>query len=142
LSKRKDFEPWKVEEVYRLQDGVCKKCGRPLVYGFHRHHTDGDPSNNSVENLTLFCSRCHDAKAYSTYISKKKKALKDIDAVIKKGVKGELSGTALDKLTDAVKLSLSLVDQIHGLDREKAPASVRMENYLVSSDILLKEYIR
>jgi len=37
-------------------------------------------------------------------------------------------------------LGLSLSEQLYGGELEKVPVGIRMENYLVSSGILLKEY--
>lgn len=34
----------------------CEGCGRP---GLDRHHIDGDPLNNSPENIVVLCRRCH-----------------------------------------------------------------------------------
>lgn len=140
--ERKGFRQWQVELVYRKQDGVCIKCGNSLGHGFHRHHKDGDPANNAVANLTLLCGTCHGGEAFKTLVAKKTKALGDVEAAIQMGIEGKLSGAAMDKLLDAIKLGLSLVGQVYGKDIEKPPASIRMENYLVSSGLLLKEYER
>lgn len=37
-------------------DGALCKCGAPAV---DRHHRDGDPGNNTKENLEWLCRRCH-----------------------------------------------------------------------------------
>ena len=35
----------------------CQRCGR---YGrLEVHHVDGDPSNNTPDNLTTYCRGCH-----------------------------------------------------------------------------------
>ena len=35
----------------------CQRCG---MYGrLEVHHQDGDPSNNTPDNLTTYCRRCH-----------------------------------------------------------------------------------
>ena len=35
----------------------CQRCG---MYGrLEVHHRDGDPSNNTPDNLTTYCRRCH-----------------------------------------------------------------------------------
>jgi len=65
MSERKDFPEWAVDKIYIEQDGVCTNtkegvvCNNPLVNGFHRHHKDGDSSNNSPDNLQLLCLECH-----------------------------------------------------------------------------------
>ena len=40
-----------------VADGKCKSCQSPdkLIV----HHIDGDPSNNMIENLAVFCNKCH-----------------------------------------------------------------------------------
>lgn len=35
----------------------CSRCG--VTTGLHRHHEDRNPYNNSHENITILCSRCH-----------------------------------------------------------------------------------
>lgn len=144
MSKRKDFEKWKVEMVYRKQDGICikKGCGKSLSRGFERHHKDGNPANNEVSNLELHCVNCHRGEKYQTLVKKKKQALKDVEGAIQLSLSGKLSGAAADKLLDAIKLGLSLSEQIYGGDLEKMPVAIRMENYLVSSGLLLKEFER
>lgn len=41
----------------------CEECGHPdsyeAGYVLTVHHLDGDPSNNSRENLKALCQRCH-----------------------------------------------------------------------------------
>lgn len=39
----------------------CPDCGRGIerVSEFDVHHKDGDPLNNSRENLVALCHRCH-----------------------------------------------------------------------------------
>jgi len=140
MDKRKDFEKWKIEIVYRKQDGACIKCGKPLGSKFHRHHKDKGPSNNSVDNLELHCASCHGGEQYKTLIEKKELALKNVEGAIQLSLEGKLSGAAADKLLDAIKLGLSLSEQLYGGELEKVPVGIRMENYLVSSGILLKEY--
>jgi len=37
--------------------GTCEGCTvRPAE---HRHHRDGDPTNNARENVAFLCRRCH-----------------------------------------------------------------------------------
>jgi len=140
MSKRKDFTKKQVDLVYELQDRICKSCGRSLANGFARHHEDGDPSNNSIENLTLLCPSCHGGEAYQTLIKRKKKFLQDIDNLLKSALTEKISGTLIDKLTDLIKLGLSLNNQVYGVEIERPPASIRLENQLLASGLLQKEY--
>src|SRR5262247_1289057 len=34
----------------------CERCGNPKS---ERHHCDGNPMNNAVENIERLCGRCH-----------------------------------------------------------------------------------
>ena len=58
---RKHFKPWQVDRKFIEQDGVCATpgCHNPLFMGFHRHHKNGDNSDNSYGNLQLLCIECH-----------------------------------------------------------------------------------
>jgi hypothetical protein len=142
MKERKDFEEWKVAEVYKLQDGVCKKCGAPLARGFERHHIDGNAANNSIGNLELLCSRCHGSEAYSTYLKQKAKALNDVESIVAAALDGKMAGTIIDKLIDAVKLGLGITDELYGYAIEKPPASLKLERYLEESNISIREYER
>lgn len=140
MSERKDFEPWQVELVYKLQDGCCSKCGNPLLPGFHRHHKDGNASNNSIKNLELFCMVCHGGEHFKTLQEQKKKHLVELDDAIKMSLEGKLSGAAAGKLLDAIKLALSLERQVYGLEVEQAPPNVRLESYTTVTEHGLREY--
>jgi len=142
MSKRKDFEPWKVEVVYNKQEGICAKedCGNSLAYGFHRHHKDGKASNNSVDNLSLQCPRCHGGEAFKSLITRKERYLEETDAILEMAKSGKMSGALADKLTDLIKLGLSLSSQVHGYEVEKPPASIRIKNQLLTSGALLERY--
>jgi len=61
FDDRRSFPRWKVEQVYIAQDEVCVRCGNSLEYGLHRHHKDGNPANNSIDNLELLCPECYRA---------------------------------------------------------------------------------
>ena len=139
---RKDFEPWKVSIVYNLQEGLCKKCGKPLGKKFHRHHKNGDHGDNSIDNLELHCPACHSGEAYTTYIEQKKQALGNVGALVDKTIKGEVSGAAAERALEAIKLQLSLIEQVYPTELEDIPVEIRVKNYLVGSGILLKEYER
>jgi len=142
MSKRKGFEPWKVEIVYRSQDGICAndKCSRPLAGGFHRHHKDSDPSNDDIANLQLFCPRFHGGQQYETLMEKKGEFLTHTTDFLEMAKIGKLSGSLADQLKDLIKLGLSLSWQLYGDEIEKAPAAIRINEQLLTSGILLKEY--
>jgi len=48
----------RAQAIYKLRP--CEQCGvdggKRLI---HRHHKDGDPLNNSPENIAFLCTRCH-----------------------------------------------------------------------------------
>lgn len=142
MSERKPFGMWNIAIVYDLQEGLCKKCGKPLGRRFHRHHVNGEPSDNSVKNLELYCSACHGGEAYVTYMDKKKAIMGDVGALISKATEGQLSGAAADKILDAIKLQLSLLNEVYDPELEQIPLEIRTQRYLESSGLLLKEYER
>ena len=137
---RKDFKPWAISIVYDLQMGSCFKCGKPLGKHFHKHHKNGDHSDNSIENLELHCPSCHSGEAYKTHIAQKKLALGNVEALIDKSIKGEVSGAAAEKAIEAIKLQLSLIEQCYPAELEELPVEIRTRNYLMGSGLLLKEY--
>lgn len=139
-NKRKDFEQWKISIVYNACEGLCFKCGKPLSKKFHRHHIDGDHSNNSIENLKLYCAVCHGGEAYTTYIKQKKEVIGEVGALVQALVKKEISGSGGQVAYEALKLKLSLIEQCYPTELEGVPVDIRVRNYLVGSGILLKEY--
>lgn len=63
--KRRNFTRLQAEEVYEKQNGLCDKCQKPFqLYQLHKHHQDGDESNNKTENLRLLCSPCHHSEPF------------------------------------------------------------------------------
>lgn len=139
-NTRKDFEPWKIEVVYRLQDGCCAKCGATLQNGFHRDHKDGDHTNNSVDNLRLFCSKCHGGEQYETLQKQKKVHLEELKGIVAMGQGEKASGTVIDKLVEAIKLALALERQVYGADIEYPPAGVKIETDQTIFEFGLKQY--
>ena len=103
MSERRDFPKWKVELAYIAQDGVCARCGRPLDRGFHRHHKDGNPMNNSLENLELLCPECHYAtfghegekNPLEEHRNLERKILERLDDLIGKALDGQVSGAVM-----------------------------------------------
>lgn len=47
----------------KIERRFCEKCGKDLKDATHYlwviHHKDHDQSNNSIDNLALWCKRCH-----------------------------------------------------------------------------------
>lgn len=149
---RKDFPRWIVEEVYRAQEGICGKigCNKPLDRGFHRHHKDGNPENNSAENCELWCPECH----YATFTGKKKddyeahkkqerEALANINKLIGLALEGKTSGVTIERLKEAIGMSLRISRRIAGLDAEleKVPPSIAMAMRMQEMTILQDTYM-
>ena len=118
--KRKDFPEWQVTVAYIRQDGCCAKCGRSLKHGFHRHHKDGDPTNNSPDNLLLLCPECHYAitheKEWNEHKELERKLCLLLYQALEKVLQGELSGASLERMIMAVAKILSLSRHEKGLD--------------------------
>jgi len=118
---RRDFPEWKVKAVYLKQDGACAKCGCSLADGFHRHHMDGDHSNNSLDNLQLLCPDCH----YVTFCSEKWNAHKDVEREVLETLKKallsatdkELSGAALERIVETAVKVLQVSRREKGLNK-------------------------
>ena len=140
MSKRKDFEQWKVSTAYNVQEGLCKKCGSALGKKFHRHHIDGDNTNNSLENLELQCAICHGGEAYTTHIKQKKGIMGEITAMIKSLNSKEISGSAGQVELESIKLKLKLIEQVYPDRLEGLPVEIRVKNYMIGSGLLIKEY--
>jgi len=147
-SKRKDFKKWQVDLVYELQDGCCLGCGTSLEHGFHRHHKDGDHSNNKTDNLELYCPECHHARkgeaaktAWTSHKERESKALKDLDKLISQALgEGKLSGATAERILEAISKGLSVSRR--GLDRpESVPASILIERKYKQREVQLESYI-
>jgi len=56
---------WKATSLMVKEEAgwCCEECGHPDSYeeGYTLtvHHKDGDPTNNSRDNLIALCQRCH-----------------------------------------------------------------------------------
>jgi len=141
MVERKDFKKWLVDIVYEQQQGMCKRCGRSLEQGFHKHHKDGDASNNSVENLELLCPECHGGEQYKTLQQQRVKHLQQIEDIIGLASSGEVSGAVVEKITELIKLGLSLENKIYS-DVELPPVNIRLQTNIAIQQMLLKEYQR
>ena len=139
MSERKDFKKWVTDIVYEQQMGLCVKCGRSLEQGFHKHHKDGDASNNSVENLELLCPECHGGEQYKTLQQQRVKHLQQIEDIIGLASSGEVSGAVVEKITELIKLGLSLENKIYN-DVELPPVNIRLQSSIAVQELLLKQY--
>ena len=139
-KERKNFTTKVQLEVFTEQGGLCGKCGKSLMYGYHAHHKDGDHSNNDKENCQLLCRACHGGEQYKTLQSQKEATIVEIDSIIKKGADGGLAGASIDKLLDAVKLKLSLQGQVYDDPATEAPIEQRMRDYQAMMEYGIDKY--
>jgi len=151
MSERRDFPKWKVELAYIAQDGVCARCGRPLDRGFHRHHKDGNPMNNSLENLELLCPECHYAtfghegekNPLEEHRNLERKILERLDDLIGKALDGQVSGAVMERLLEAMTMQLKLSRRINKLDEdlEKPPAIIIAQRRMIERGLLEEAYM-
>ena len=151
MSERRDFPRWKVELAYIAQDGVCARCGRPLDRGFHRHHKDGNPMNNSLENLELLCPECHYAtfghegekNPLEEHRNLERKILERLDELIGKALDGQVSGAVMERLLEAMTMQLKLSRRINRLDEdlEKPPALIIAQRRMIERGLLEEAYL-
>jgi hypothetical protein len=146
FSERRDFPRWKVEQVYIAQDGACARCGSSLEHGFHRHHKDGNPANNSIENLELLCPECHRATFGEAIINHRKqeeKILNDLNKLIDECFAGRLSGAVVERLIEAMKMSLKISRSLNRIDQgiESPPASITLIKKVQETRMLQEAYL-
>jgi len=144
--ERKDFKGWQVDAVYIAQDGVCLTCGGTLQKGFHRHHKDGDRSNNKTDNLELRCAECHRAtlgEAFDKHKEQEKRVLESLNRLLDEGFAGKLSGANMERMLDTMSKSLKISRTVNEMDKgiEYPSAaimmSVRMEEQRKITDAYL-----
>jgi len=143
---RRAFPVWRVELVYWIQDGVCAKCGGSLERGFHRHHLNGDPTDNSVENLQLLCPECHLATlgdALARHRQQEEKALNYLNNLLDQCFNGRLTGATVERILDAIALALKISRSLNGIDKglESPPPSIALLRKLQESKILTETYM-
>ncbi len=142
VGERKDFPEWAVTAVYMYQDGVCINCGGTLDKGFHRHHKDGNHSNNSIENCELRCAECHRATfaeaGWKEHKEQEKRVLEKLNEAVDLTMKKELPGTSLERLTETMVLSLKTSRSINQLDKgiEYPPPSILAFKRFMESKII------
>jgi len=143
--ERRAFKEKNVQIVYELQDGVCADCGKSLAYGFHRHHKDGNPTNNAIENLVLLCPECHlkTLGLKDKYAELERSLLDDLKLVIEKGLTKELSGATLERIEDAMKMMLKISYDLYRkpLRPEMPPITIEAINRLTETGVLTKFYL-
>lgn len=150
MSERKDFKGWQVDIVYRAQDGICLKCSGSLAKGFHRHHKDGDRSNNKTDNLELLCAECHRAtfaEAYKTHRKQEARILKQLNRLITEGFTDKkLSGATMERMMDAMSKSLRISRSLNKMDQgieypsAAIAMSLRMEEQKRITDAYLEGF--
>lgn len=124
---RVNFPKEIIDKTFEKQGGACANCGTAFGYGgFQAHHADGDNANASEDNCQLLCERCHDAKQWETLKLQKEKALRQTGDIVEAALQGKMAGAVIDKLLDAIKLELSLNQQLNGVDHFDLPVSQKM----------------
>lgn len=61
-NRRKAVSPNKRDYTRHKQGYACYKCGTSLKRGGHLHHRNGNPGDNNLGNLQLWCTKCHREK--------------------------------------------------------------------------------
>jgi hypothetical protein len=106
------------------------------------HHKDGDRANNSEENLEFLCPPCHDAELWKTLKQQRERHIEEIGDIIQKGIEGEMNGSVIEKLLDALKMTLGLERSICGFSLLEPPAVARRRELEFIAQEKLSEYLR
>jgi len=125
---------------------VYVRRGSSLEHGFHRHHKDGNPANNSIENLELLCPECHRAtlgEAVINHRRQEEKILNDLNRLIDECFAGRLSGAVVERLIEAMKMSLKISRSLNKVDEgiESPPASIALLKRMQETKMLQEAYI-
>jgi hypothetical protein len=144
-KQRRGFSDFKVEIVYLAQDGCCSRCGASLEYGFHRHHKNGDPSDNSLENLELLCPSCHRATlggAINNYNERLRWVVASLSRLVERALEGKVAGNMAEALKDAIVLALKYERELAGLaPPESPPPSIALSRKVEELRILEDLYL-
>ena len=122
--RRRSFSAFKVEAVYLAQDGCCARCGSSLEHGFHRHHRNGDPTDNSIENLELLCPSCHRAsmgEAFDNYQRRLEWAVGSLSKLVQNALDGKIAGNLAETIKEAIVLVLKYARELYGLATPESP---------------------
>jgi hypothetical protein len=148
---RQGFETWQIDIAYESQQGLCLKCGAGLEQtGFHAHHKNEDNSDNTLENLELYCPKCHFSMAPgpSPWEEHKKVEKIVLDSLLKTVVSildpaSKLSGATLKELNDIMAMALRSSRYYNEIDygRMQTPASIRIKRKLAENDMVGDSYI-
>jgi hypothetical protein len=106
---------------------VCRGQGKPL----HIHHIDGDPSNNSLENLAFLCTLCHDEAHTIHKLSKNltAKRLKDF----KQSWEQEVAQRATNAMLPASNLDQAIWTFVN---HQRLPALMKSHGIKFRSELL------
>lgn len=114
MVERRNFPKKIVDKILEENDYCCMDCGSYLQQGYHKHHINGDSSDISEENCGILCTRCHRLKAGETkhiqllrskeaeFKQKLKSGIDEYESAIKRGIAGELSGSALKEIMSGI----------------------------------------
>lgn len=146
-EERKVFHKWQVDLVYIAQDGCCLKCGNTLKKGFHRHHKDGKHDNNATDNLELHCAECHRAtlgKAVTEHKKQEAKILEDLNTLLDRGFEGKLSGANMERMLEAMGMSLKVSRSVNKLDVgiEYPSASITLGTRIKEIETMTEYYLK
>jgi len=149
MKERRDFKKWVVDLVYEAQEGCCANCGASLEQtGFHRHHKDNNPKNNSIDNLELLCPRCHYAQKgtdnpYTRHQAQEKRILEKLNQLIDLALENKLSGATMERLLDAMSMSLKISRRVTEVDYglEHIPPSIKMQRYVAERKLIQDAFL-
>jgi hypothetical protein len=148
---RQDFKKWQVDLVYSdVQEGQCAKCSASLENtGFHRHHKDGNNSNNEIDNLELLCPKCHHStfgtNAYLEHKNLEGETLVQINQLLSSAIdpNTKMSGATLEKTLELITMKLKVSRNAKDLDYgvEYTPASIKLQRKMAEQEAQIDRYI-